>query len=88
MAWVVLPQAIRIATPALVNIFISGIKDTSIVFTVGLLDLLGTAHTAVSDPGWDGRYIEIYLFVGTLYIVMCGSVSWFGRRIEAASHAR
>ena len=55
---IVLPQALKIAIPPLVNQFISMFKDTSLVIIIGLFDLLTTAKTALNDPPWRPFYVE------------------------------
>ena len=49
---IVLPQALRITIPALVNTFIGFFKDTSLVAIIGLFDLLGAARAVIVDPKW------------------------------------
>jgi general L-amino acid transport system permease protein len=80
--YVVLPQALRHALPSLVNIFIAAFKDTSLVTIVAMMDLLGTANAAKSDPAWWGLYIESYLFIAAIYFVACAGMSWYARRLE------
>lgn len=79
---VILPQAIRISLPSLINTSISGLKDTSLVMVVSMLDLLGTANAAKADANWQGLFLEAYLFVGIIYIMLCASMSYYGRWIE------
>lgn len=79
---VVLPQALRYALPSLVNIFIAAFKDTSLVTIVSMMDLLGTANAAKSDPAWWGLYIESYLFIAAIYFAVCAAMSWYARRLE------
>ena len=52
MGLIILPQALKIAIPPLVNQFIGMFKDTSLVIIIGLFDLLTTAKTAIADPHW------------------------------------
>lgn len=82
MLKVVLPQAFVIVLPAIVNMLISALKGTSLVVIVSMMDLLGTTRAALADPDWIGFYVEAYVFAGLIYAVMCGGVSWYGRRIE------
>ncbi len=79
---VILPQAVRAATPALTNTAIGGFKDTSLVVIVGLHDLMATAKMAYNDPQWQGRAIEAYVFVGAIFFVICWAVAAAGRRLE------
>lgn len=84
MTIIVLPQALTKALPSLANIFIAAIKDTTVVFTVGMFDLLGAAESAVGDPAWGGRFLEIYALVLILYLIMCAGVSLYSRMLERA----
>lgn len=79
---VVLPQALRTTLPSLVSTFIAALKDTSLVSIVAMMDLLGTANAAKSDPEWWGLYVESYLFVAAIYFVMCAGMSWYARGLE------
>lgn len=82
--WVVLPQALRIAVPALVNTAIGLFKDTSLVLIVGLFDLLSTIKVSLQDPLWSGFGVEAYLFAALAYFVFCHAMSRAGRRFERA----
>ncbi len=79
---IVLPQAIRISIPALVNTFIAFFKDTSLVAVIGLFDLLGTAKAVIADAKWIGFGVEVYLFVAALYFAFCYAVSRYSQRAE------
>jgi general L-amino acid transport system permease protein len=87
---IVLPQALRITIPAMVNTFIAIFKDTSLVAVIGLFDLLGTAKAVIVDPKWVGFGMEIYLFVASVYFAFCYAVSrysqWLERVLAAQSH--
>ncbi|MCG5240422.1 amino acid ABC transporter permease [Azospirillum doebereinerae] len=82
MLKIILPQALAIAIPPLVNTFISFFKDTSLVIIIGLYDLLGAGKVALSDPSWRGFYRESYLFVGVIYWVFCFSMSKYSQKLE------
>ncbi|WP_207462263.1 amino acid ABC transporter permease [Azospirillum sp. SYSU D00513] len=82
MRKVVLPQALAIAIPPLVNTFISFFKDTSLVIIIGLYDLLGTAKAALTDPAWRGFYREAYLFIGLIYWAFCFFMSKYSQKLE------
>ncbi|TCO79271.1 amino acid ABC transporter membrane protein 2 (PAAT family) [Plasticicumulans lactativorans] len=81
--YVVLPQALRVALPALVGIAIGTFKDTSLVVVIGLFDLMTSARAALADPRWLGFSAEAYLFTGTLYFVLAYALSRYGRALEA-----
>ena len=75
MALVVLPQAIRTVIPAVFNQFRSILKDTSLVFIVGLLDPTAVARATLSNPDWFGRGLEAYAMVALLYWIPCFLIS-------------
>jgi general L-amino acid transport system permease protein len=79
---IILPQAIRIALPAMTNEFISLIKSTTLVLIVSILDLLGIAQAALADPNWVGMNKEAYAFAGMLYWLGCFGLSRVGLAIE------
>ncbi|MFO1128421.1 MAG: amino acid ABC transporter permease [Rhodospirillales bacterium] len=79
---IVMPQALKIAIPPLVNQFISMFKDTSLVIIIGLFDLLTTAKTAIADPQWRQFYIESYVFIALIYWGFCFFMSRYSLFIE------
>ncbi|MBM3556407.1 MAG: amino acid ABC transporter permease [Alphaproteobacteria bacterium] len=80
---IVLPQALRISVPALVNEFIALVKNTTLVLIVSLFDLLGIVHAALADPKWVGLTVEGYAFAGLVFWLACFGLSIWSRRIEA-----
>ena len=80
---VVLPQALRLTVPAIVNVVIGTLKDTSLVTVVGLFELTGALGLALGgDPVWRAFYLEGYLFIGFVYWLMCFGLSRYGRWVE------
>ncbi len=79
---VVLPQALRTSIPALIGSFLTMFKDTSLVFIIGLIDLLGAARAAFAQPEWLGTQAECLLFVGAIYAMICFAVSQASREVE------
>ena len=79
---IVLPQALRVSIPALVNTFIAFFKDTSLVVVIGLFDLLGAAKAVIVDAKWVGYGVEVYLFVAVVYFAFCYGVSRYSQRLE------
>ena len=63
MALVIMPQALQISIPGIVNLFIGFFKDTTLVLVIGLFDLMNMVVTTTNDPKWFGYDIEGYLFV-------------------------
>lgn len=89
MRTIILPQAFRIVIPSLVNIFIAGFKDTSLVVYVGMTDLLGSAQASKADPKWYGLFMEAYFFIAVIYLIVCAAMSWYSRWLERRlAHAR
>jgi general L-amino acid transport system permease protein len=82
---VVLPQALRISVPPLVNTFIGFFKDTSLVVIIGLFDLLSTIKVSLNDPAWTGFGVEAYIFAAVVYFVFCFALSLYSRRFERRS---
>lgn len=81
-SFIILPQALKISIPPIVNQFISMFKDTSLVIIIGLFDLLTTAKTALTDPPWRPFYIESYVFAALLYWAFCFFMSRYSLFIE------
>ncbi len=79
---IVLPQAVRISWPAIVNTFVGAIKDTSLVFIVGLMDVLAATKAAVVDPSWRLYSLEGYCFTALIYFAICYSLARYARRFE------
>jgi general L-amino acid transport system permease protein len=79
---IVLPQALRVSIPALVNTFIAFFKDTSLVIAIGLFDLLGAAKAVIVDAKWVGFGVEVYLFAAIVYFAFCYAVSQYSRHLE------
>ena len=79
---IVLPQALHVAIPPLVNTFIGFFKDTSLVLIIGLFDLLSTIKVSLQDPAWSGYGVEAYLFVSAVYFVFCNSMSRYSQGLE------
>jgi general L-amino acid transport system permease protein len=80
--YVVLPQALRIAIPPLVNTFIGFFKDTSLVVIIGLFDFLTTIKAALTSPVWTGFGVEAYLFAATGYFLFCYPMSRHSQTLE------
>jgi general L-amino acid transport system permease protein len=82
MGLVVLPQALRMVIPGIVNSFIALFKDTTLVLIIGLFDFLGAIQAALSDPNWLGYAIEGYVFAAAVYWVFCFAMSRYSLSIE------
>lgn len=83
MGLVILPQALRLSIPPLVNTVIGYFKDTSLVLIIGLFDLLSTVKVSLQDPAWSGFGVEAYVFASLVYFAFCSAMSAYSRWLES-----
>ncbi|HEX3505817.1 MAG TPA: amino acid ABC transporter permease [Xanthobacteraceae bacterium] len=85
MILVILPQALRVTLPNIVNTFIALFKDTSLVFIVGIFDFMRTIEAARVDPNWATPNTSVtgYAFAAMFYFVCCYGMSRYARNVEA-----
>jgi general L-amino acid transport system permease protein len=86
MGLVVLPQALRIVIPGIVNNFIGLFKDTTLVLIIGLFDFLGMAQAAASNAHWLGFAVEGYVFTGFGFWLFCFGMSRYSQALERRLH--
>jgi len=90
MQLVVLPQALRVVIPGLVNLAIGFFLATSLLAVIGIFDLLNAAKASATDPDWLGFYDEAYLVVALIYFAFGYGGSrysqWLERRLGAGRH--
>ncbi len=80
---IVLPQALAMVVPGIMNGFISTFKDTSLVTIVSLYELTGAMGLALnSDADWRPFKIEGYLFIASIYFLFCFSMSRYSHWVE------
>ncbi len=82
MIFIVLPQALKISIPGIVNTFIELFKDTSLVSIIGLLDLLNMAQTASQSLEWKGYDTEAYVFAAFIFWIFCYGISRYSQSLE------
>jgi general L-amino acid transport system permease protein len=84
MGLVALPQALRVSIPAIVNIFIGLFKDTTLVLTVAIFDLLGQLRAAFADPNWSSpsTLFTGFAFAGMIYFLFCFGMSRYSLFLE------
>jgi general L-amino acid transport system permease protein len=82
--FIVLPQALRAVIPANVGLFISLLKDTTLVVIIGLLELLGIGRAVLAQSEWFGAQLEVYVFIAAVFFVMCYAMSQASYRLETA----
>ncbi len=86
MRLVVLPQALKISIPGIVNTFIGLFKDSTLVIVIGLLDPLGISRASLSDAKWQGLSTEVYVFIALFFFVCCFSMSRYSIYLENKLH--
>jgi len=82
---VILPQALTVTIPNIVNTYIGLFKDTTLVFIVGIFDLLRTIEVARIDPKWATPVTSTtgYAVAAIFYVVFCYGMSRYARAMEA-----
>lgn len=80
---IILPQALKISIPGIVSTFIGMFKDTTLVVFVGLFDpLKAMADTIRASFEWKGAYWEPYIFVGSIFFILCFGMSRYSMYLE------
>jgi general L-amino acid transport system permease protein len=84
MRLIILPQALKIVIPGIVNTFIGGFKDTSLVYIIGLFDLLGIVRLNFSDTNWSSWQTPAtgLVFAGAIFWIFCFSMSRYSIFME------
>ena len=90
MRLIILPQALKISIPGIVNVSVGMLKDTTLVSIISMFDLVGMIRGPVlSSTAWTGVYWEVYLAAATIFFVVCFSVSkysqWLERQLETSN---
>ena len=93
MRLIVLPQALTIVIPGIVNTFIGLFKDTTLVLIIGLIDFLSVVNTGTQDVKWSAFSVPMtaYAFAAIVYFVFCFSMSRYSAWLEkklATGHKR
>jgi len=86
MGFIILPQALKIVIPGIVNTFIGLFKDTTLVLIIGLFDFLGMAQLAAANPDWLGFSVEGYVFTAFGFWCFCFSMSRYSQYLERKLH--
>lgn len=79
---VILPQALRIAVPALTNQAVGLLQNTSLMAILGLVELLGISQSLLANPTYIGRHLEVYVWVAALYWLLCTAMALMARQFE------
>ena len=79
---IILPQALKLVIPGIANTFLALVKDTPLIFVVGLLELVGMLNLAKTNPKWLGFSMEGYVFAGLIFWIICYSMSRYSQNLE------
>ena len=82
MRLIILPQALKISIPGIVNTFIGLFKDTTLVSVIGLLDPLGLTNPIRADSAWNGIVWELYGFIALVFFILCWGMSQYSQWLE------
>ena len=83
---IILPQALKISIPGIVNTFIGLYKDTTLVLIIGMLDPLGIGRASLADAEWAGLAREVYLFIAVFFFLCCFGMSRYSLYLERKLH--
>ena len=79
---IIMPQALKISIPGIVNNFIGLFKDTTLVLFIGIFDMLGLVGTIRASTDWNGVYWELFIFVALVFWICCFSMSRYSQWLE------
>ncbi len=81
---IILPQALKLVIPGIVNTFIGLFKDTTLVLIIGLFDFLGQIQSSFTDPTWASPVQSLtgYLFAAIIYWIFCFGMSRYSIYME------
>ena len=84
MGLIILPQALKLVIPGIVNSFIALFKDTTLVLIIGLFDLLGQIQSSFTDPTWSTPFTSHtgYLFAAVIFWSFCFGMSRYSLFME------
>jgi general L-amino acid transport system permease protein len=86
MRLIILPQALKMVIPGLVNTFIALFKDTTLVLIIGLFDVLAMVEVGFKDADWLGYAVEGYLFAALIFWIFCFGMSRYSQALERKLH--
>ena len=83
MRLIILPQALKISIPGIVNIAVGLFKDTTLVSVISMFDIIGMIRGPIlASQDWQGIYWELFLFACTVFFVVCYSISQYSQWLE------
>jgi general L-amino acid transport system permease protein len=83
MRLIILPQALKISIPGIVNVAVGLFKDTTLVSVISMFDLVGMIRGPIlASTEWNGVYWELFLFAVLLFFVVCYGISQYSQWLE------
>ncbi len=83
MRLVILPQALKISIPGIVNVAVGLFKDTTLVSVISMFDLVGMIRGPIgSSTEWNGVYWELWIFAVFVFFVVCYGISQYSQWLE------
>jgi len=80
--FILVPQSLRIALPALTNQLIGLFQNTSLMSILGLMELLGVSRSILANPEFIGQYIEVYIWLASVYWILCTIMAFVSKKLE------
>jgi len=80
--FVILPQALKLVIPGIANTFLALVKDTPLIFVVGLSEVVGMLQMAKTNPKWLGFAMEGYIFASIIFWAICYAMSKYSQYLE------
>lgn len=83
MRLIILPQALKISIPGIVNVAVGLFKDTTLVSVISMFDLVGMIRGPIVESAqWKGIYWELFMFASVLFFVICYGISQYSQWLE------
>lgn len=83
MRLIILPQALKISIPGIVNVAVGLFKDTTLVSIISMFDLVGMIRGPIlASTDWNGVYWELWGFAAALFFVVCYGISQYSQWLE------
>jgi general L-amino acid transport system permease protein len=87
MRLIILPQALKVSIPGIVNVAVGLFKDTTLVSIISMFDLVGMIRGPIlASTAWNGVYWELFAFAAMIFFVVCYGISqysqWLERQLE------
>ena len=83
MRLIILPQALKISIPGIVNVAVGLFKDTTLVSVISMFDLVGMIRGPIlASTEWNGVYWELFGFASLLFFIICYGISQYSQWLE------